>query len=111
MRRIALFVLLVASLALIGVGAIQLLQAREAASRAPSVAIATPVPTGDVRRISVQELDQALKRPNPPLVWEFRTAETYAQQHLPNSRLVQLTEIATLAKGLDRQQAIVALCT
>ena len=110
MRKIVLLVLLIGSLALIGVGVVQLAQARMAASRGPSVVIATAVPTGDVRRMSVQELDQALKGPNPPLVWELRTAETYAQQHLPGSQLVQLAEVATAAKGLDKQRAIVTVC-
>ena len=107
MRKLLLLVLLVFSLALITIGALQLVQARSA----PRVVIATQAPTTDVRRVSVQELAQMLEAANPPLVWEFRTADSYAQQHLPGSRLVQLEEIAGLAKSLNRDQAIVAVCS
>ncbi|MCX6030548.1 MAG: hypothetical protein NT169_14775 [Chloroflexi bacterium] len=110
MRRALPFVLLAASLVLIGVGVVQLVQTRTAAPAAPRVTVATQAPTDDVRRISVQELSNRLQGPNPPLVWDFRTADSYVQGHLPNSRLVQLEEIATLAKTLDRKQPIVTLC-
>jgi rhodanese-related sulfurtransferase len=110
MRRALLFVLLAASLALIGVGVVQLIQTRTTALIAPRVVVATQVPTDDVRRISVQELSNRLQGSNPPLVWEYRTADAYAQGHLPGSRWVQIEETATLAKNLDRKQPIVTLC-
>jgi len=64
----------------------------------------------NVRRISVGELHGKLKGPNPPLVWDLRSAEAYAQGHIPGARLVQFSELPTLSQGLDRKQAIVTLC-
>jgi hypothetical protein len=71
-----------------------------------------PTPAiADVRRISVGDLHAKLQGPNLPLVWDLRSAEAYAQQHIPGARLVQITEIPTLAQGLDLKQAIVTLCS
>jgi hypothetical protein len=107
MRQTAMYVLLVLSLLLIGLGVLRLAQPRDAA---PRVVIATGASTVDVRRISVEELNARLQSSNPPLVWDFRTAESYAEGHVPNSRLVQLSEVSDLAQSLDRQQPIVTLC-
>jgi hypothetical protein len=74
-------------------------------------AAAGPTPSiADVRRISVGDLHGKVQGLNPPLVWDLRAAEAYAQQHIPGARLVQISEIPTLAQGLDRKQAIVTLC-
>jgi 3-mercaptopyruvate sulfurtransferase SseA len=105
-------ILVVASVAAIAIGVLQLAPAavgpttngsRQAApGSTPSVA--------DVRRISVSDLHANLQGPNPPLLWDLRSAESYAQQHIPGARLVQISEIPMLAQGMDRKQAIVTLC-
>ena len=62
-------------------------------------------------RITPAVLNSLLRGDDAPLVWEFRSAETYEAQHVPGSRLVTLDEIAGAAAGLDKGQAIVTLCT
>ncbi|NLE56713.1 MAG: hypothetical protein GX616_00015 [Planctomycetes bacterium] len=64
-----------------------------------------------VPRITPAVLNSLLRGDDAPLVWEFRSAETYEAQHVPGSRLVTLDEIAGAAAGLDKGQAIVTLCT
>jgi hypothetical protein len=111
-------ILVIASVAAIAFGVLQLAPTASApAAVAPNVgggqqAASGPTPAiADVRRIGVGDLRTKLQGPNPPLVWDLRSAEAFAQQHIPGSRLVQITEIPTLAQGLDRKQAIITLCS
>jgi hypothetical protein len=107
-NALVVVVLVILSAALIVVGARQLAPAAGGAQQAA----AGPTPSiADVRRISVGDLHAKLQRPNPPLVWDLRAADIYAQQHIPGARLVPLTDVPTLAKNLDRNQAIVTLCS
>lgn len=78
---------------------------------APTVAEPTvqSIP-GVVKRITPAELQKRLAEPNPPLVWELRSPDRYAQGHIPGSQLVVSTEVAALAEKLDRGQAIVTSC-
>jgi hypothetical protein len=110
-------ILVIASVAAIAIGVLQLAPA--AVTPAPAAPAAggnqqtAPGPTpaiADVRRIGVGDLHGKLQGSNPPLVWDLRSAEAYAQQHIPRARLVQISEIPTLVQGLDRKQAIVTLC-
>ena len=119
MSKIVLLVaiLVIASVAAIAIGVLQLAPTASApAAVAPASGggqQAAPGPTpsiADVRRISVGDLHGLLQRPNPPQVWDIRSAEAYAQGHIPGARLVQISEIPTLAQGMDRKQAIVTLC-
>ena len=115
-------ILVIASVAAIAFGVLQLAPTASApAAVAPGTgataigggqqAASGPTPAiADVRRISVGELHGKLQGANPPVVWDFRSAESYAQQHIPGARLVQITEIPALAQGLDRNKAIVTLC-
>lgn len=107
MRKSFLLLLIVLSILLVGAGLILLLQDKPLQ---PPAALTTPSPSGEVARISVQDLHARLQGPNPPLVWEFRTAESFAQQHVPGSRLLSLDTLSVAAEGLDRTQAIVTLC-
>jgi hypothetical protein len=109
-------ILVIASVAAIAIGVLQL--APTAVTPAPVAPAGgnqqtAPGPTpaiADVRRIGVGDLHGKLQGSNPPVVWDLRSAETYAQQHIPGARLVQISEIPTLAQGVDRKQAIVTLC-
>jgi len=110
-------ILVIASVAAIAFGVLQLVPTSSApaavapASGGGQQVASDPTPSiADVRRISVGELHGKLQRPNPPLVWDFRSAEAYAQGHIPGARLVQFSELPTLTQGLDRKQAIVTLC-
>jgi hypothetical protein len=110
-------ILVIASVAVITIGLLQLAPTANAPSAvAPATGGGQPAASGptpsiaDVRRISVGELHGRLQRPNPPLVWDIRSAEAYAQGHIPGARLVQFSELPTLIQGLDRKQAIVTLC-
>ena len=115
-------ILVIASVTAIAIGVLQLAPTAVAPAPGAPVAVApttggsqqaAPGPTpsiADVRRISVGDLHGRLQGSNPPLVWDLRAAEAYAQQHSPGARLVQISEIPTLAQDLDRKQAIVTLC-
>ncbi len=110
-------ILVIASVAAIAIGVLQLAPTASApAAVAPASGGSQQVASGptpaitDVPRISVGELHGKLQRPNPPLVWDIRSAEAYAQGHIPGARLVQFSELPTLVQGLDRKQAIVTLC-
>ena len=72
--------------------------------------VTTPHADG-VARIRAAALNTLLQGDDPPLVWELRSAETYAAQHVPGSRLMTLDEIAGAAAALDKGEAIVTLCT
>lgn len=109
MRRAALWVLIAASVLLVVAG-IWLLS-----RSGPPAAVNTPTPivatsSSEAPRISVQELNAQLQAEHPPLVWEFRSASSYAEAHVPGSRLLTLDEIEAAAQGLDRAQPIVTLC-
>jgi 3-mercaptopyruvate sulfurtransferase SseA len=105
MRRPFLLALVVLSVLLVFAGAILLLQ------RPLEQAItATSTAAGEVRRITAEELRVQLATSSPPQVWDLRSAETYAQGHIPGSRLINLDEIPGAAAKLDKRQAIVALC-
>jgi hypothetical protein len=100
-------VLVIVSLALIGIGISQFGSGQGSASQAPS----GPTPTIDqVRRITVQDLHRRLQVANPPLVWELRSAEVFAAGHILGSRSVQFSEVPALAQSLDRKQALIILC-
>ena len=105
-------ILVIASLVAIAIGVLQLAPATGApATGGSQQAAPSPTPSiAEVGRISVGDLYAQLQGPNPPLVWDLRSAESYAQQHIPGARLVQISEIPTSAQGLDRKQAIVTLC-
>jgi hypothetical protein len=111
-------ILVIASVAAIAFGVLQLSPTASApAAVAPTVgggqpALSGPTPAiADVRRISVGDLHAKLQGPNPPLVWDLRSADAYAQQHIPGARLVQFSELPALAQDLDRKQAIITLCS
>lgn len=107
MRRAVLMLLMLLSILLVIAGVIWLLQ-RPAE---PTIAAVTPSAADRVRRITVEELRSQLAASNAPLVWEFRSPETYAQGHVLGSRLMTLDEISDAAANLDQRQAIVALCS
>jgi len=107
MKRVFLPALLVVSLLLIGVGVFQLCQGSRPAGRVEAV---TAAPVTDAPRITVEDLSAALNGAHPPLVWEFRTAESYEQGHIPGSWLVLFDEIEVMARDLDRNRPIVTLC-
>lgn len=107
MRKSFLLLLIALSVLLMGVGVILLLQDEPLQ---PPAALTTPLPAGEVARINVQDLHAQLQSARPPLVWEFRSAESYAQQHVPGSQLVSSDGIEASARGLDRTQPIVTLC-
>lgn len=71
--------------------------------------IATDAPS-DVTLVSIKTLREALEGADPPLVWEFRSAERYAGEHVPGSQLVQYLQIEQLSKELDPAAPIVTLC-
>ena len=112
LRRVLLWVLVVASVLLVAAGVFLL-------SRIPvstTVSVPTTTPTGElnfgdgVPRMSVQALSAQLQEANPPQVWEFRSPASYAEAHVPGSRLLALEEVEAAAQGLDRTQPIVTLC-
>ena len=100
-------ILVAASLAVIALGVLQLALG---AGGAQQSAVGPTPSIAQVRRINVGDLHAKLQGANPPLVWDIRSAESYAQQHIPGARLVQMAEIPALAQTLDRKQAIVTLC-
>ena len=107
-KQTLLILLVIASLTLIAVGAYQVLQGSNGQDQT-----ATPGPTpsmAEVRRISVQDLHTKLQKPNPPQVWDMRSAEAFAGGHIANSQVVASNDIPALAKELDRKQPIVLLC-
>jgi hypothetical protein len=108
MRKPLLLVLIVASVMLVAFGLILLIQDTPPQ---PPIAMTTPLPGSEVARISVQELDRDLQGNNPPLVWEFVSETQYTNGHLPGAVLMTFDEMPGAAKGLDKQQAIVTLCT
>ena len=107
-NRTLLVFLVIASLALIAVGAYQLLSGPNGQGQAT---VSGPTPSiADVRRISVQDLHAKLQKPDPPQVWDLRSAEAFAGEHIANLQLVAYNDVAALAQGLDRKQPIVLLC-
>ncbi len=110
MRKQLSLLLLVVSLALIGLGIYQYVRQREAASSAVTIRLGTVTPIVGVARISVEDLYRELQSSSPPLVWELRSAASYAEGHVPGSRFVQTDQIQALAQDLDRGQPIVTLC-
>lgn len=101
-------VLVIASLSLIAFGVFQL---AAGSSTAPQAQFGPTPSIAEVRRINPQEINARLRGANPPQVWEIRSAESYALQHIPGSQLVQMADIPALAQKLDRKQAIITLCT
>lgn len=108
MRKSVLLVLIVASVTLVALGLILLIQDTPPE---PPVAVTTPLPGGEAARISVQELSRELQGTNPPVVWEFVSATQYANGHIPGADLMTFDEMPGAAEKLDKQQAIVTLCT
>jgi hypothetical protein len=106
-NRVLVGVLVIASLALLVLGAVQF------ASGPGVVQQAQPNPTpsiAEVTRISAEDLHRQLQGSNPPQVWDLRGLKAYTEEHIPNSQLVQFADASALAQKLDRKQAIVALC-
>jgi hypothetical protein len=100
--------LVVVSLAFIAFGVFQM---TSSGGGAQPVSLG-PTPTlAEVQRISVQDLSTAVHGANPPLIWDVRDAQSYAQQHIPGARFVQLADIPTLAQTLNRNQNIVTVCS
>ena len=112
-RKLLLGALLVVSLTLIGIGVFQLLQDWQDTRPAVVMVEDRSELAGDqddFPRMSVEALHAQLQGENPPLVWELRVPERYAQAHLPGSVLVLESEVEAAAEGLDRSQSIVTLC-
>lgn len=107
-NRTLLFLLVIASLALIGVGAYQLLA--DPTGQDQAVAPGPTPSIAEVPRISVRELHAKLQKPNPPQVWELRSAEAFAGGHIANSQFVAYNDIPVIAQKLDRKQPLVLLC-
>jgi hypothetical protein len=107
MRKSFLLVLIAVSVLAIGGGLALLLQdgGLKIARGAP-----TALPPDGIARMTVSELHAQLQGATPPLVWDLRTAEGYAGQHIPGSQRVQTDQVAALAEPLDRNRAIVTLC-
>ena len=109
MRKQSLWALIAAGALLVNAGILLLTQS--APPTAANAVEATPAETGgEVPRVTVQDLHAQLQSENPPLVWELRTPESYAQAHVPGSRLLTLNDIEAAAQGLDRNQPIAMLC-
>lgn len=106
MRRSALLLLVLLSLALVALGVVLMLQERAE----PTVATAPAGSTDAVLRVSVETLHGQLAAANPPLVWEFRSASSFAARHIPGSRVMSFGELPDAAANLDKRQAIVTLC-
>jgi rhodanese-related sulfurtransferase len=60
--------------------------------------------------VTVEELRGQLASSSPPLVWDFRPTSTFAEGHIPGSRVLTLDTIPEAAANLDRQVPIVTVC-
>jgi rhodanese-related sulfurtransferase len=60
--------------------------------------------------MSPEALRGQLATSGPPLVWDFRPTSTFAEGHIPGSRVLTLDGIPAAAANLDRGQAIVTVC-
>ena len=107
MKRLALLSLLVASLALIGIGVAQLVRLGQSPGSATTIVNSSP---DGVARMEVSTLAERLRGGEPPLVWELRSAESFAESHIPGSVLVAYEQIEMLAVTLDHGRPIVTLC-
>ena len=107
MRKSLLMLLVVFSAVVVGLGLIIVL--RGTLLQTPA-ALTTPLPAGQVARITVEDLNEQLRGARPPQVWDLRSAEAYAYQHIPGSQRVESGQVTALAQGIDRKQPIVTLC-
>jgi hypothetical protein len=107
MKRTLLPLLLGAGLILVVVGVGLLVRQDRTGGNAQIVAMAYP---DGVARIEVSDLAKRLQGPIPPLVWELRPADSFAQAHIPGSTLVTFAQLDSLASGLDRSRSIVTVC-
>jgi hypothetical protein len=85
-------------------------QSTIASTSAGAAAVSPAAAQADVKRISPAELQARLNGPNPPLVWELRSIDSYEKQHIAGSKLVKLSEVVEAAQAMDREQAIVTNC-
>lgn len=61
--------------------------------------------------ITVDQLQQQLASPHPPLLLDVREPWEYATAHIPNSTLIPMNEIPARAfNELDEDQPIAVLC-
>ncbi len=65
----------------------------------------------DALRISVEELEDRLRSPDPPLVLDVRSRSTYRGDRIPGSVHVHPDGLVEWAVGLPRKRPVVAYCT
>jgi hypothetical protein len=107
MRRPVLIALVAITLLLVAFGVVLVLQQQ---GQAPVAANEASPSTEDVPRVSAEALRGQLATSNPPLVWDFRPASTFAEGHIPGSHVLTLDAIPDAAANLDRRKAIVTVC-
>lgn len=107
MRRPFLLILAVLTLLLLAAGVVLSLR-----QQAAPLAEATPSPAdlAAVQRITIEELLGQLESATPPLVWDVRPSASFAEGHIPGSRVLTLDAIPDAAAHVDKRQAIVTVC-
>ncbi len=107
MRRPFLLTLVLLTLLLLAAGIVFVVQQQ---ALPPAVSTPDSSAIASVPRVSVEALRGRLDAATPPLVWDFRPPATFAEGHIPGSRVLTLDAIPDAAAGLDRQLPIVTVC-
>ena len=79
------------------------------ATRQPTKAPITP-PADNARRITVTELEEALKK-GEAIVVDVRNSATYQQAHIKGAILIPVNEVGNRTNELPRGKMIVTYCS
>ena len=107
MRRPFLLTLVLVTFLLLAAGVVLLFQSRNV-----PVQPVTPDPAAlaAVPRVDLSALADQLQTSTPPLVWDFRPAASFAEGHIPGSRVLTLDAIPDAAANIDKRQHVVTVC-
>jgi len=107
MRRWFVLALVLLTLLLVAAGVVFFRQQRTQQARIPAD---SPQALGAVPRVTIEALRGQLNTSTPPLVWDIRTTSSFAEGHIPGSRVLTLEGIPDAAAGLDKALPIVTVC-
>jgi len=73
-------------------------------------AVGAPTPSGNVPKVTPEELAAELASPDPPFLVDVREPEEWAIVHLPGAHLIPKDELPERVDELTRAQSLVVYC-
>jgi hypothetical protein len=98
------------AIAVLGLAILAGCNSNEGANSRTMGASSAPTPADGVRRVTVQELQDLVKK-NQAFIVDVRNEDAYNSSHIRGARLIPLSDVEKRAGELPKDKLIVTYCT